>query len=98
MAMGDHCEVQLCKVDSLGRDVVREDLRIIAGIEQDALAAVFKVCRKPPVFLHGGGLAEGIVEDRDLRRVCLRARRWRTHRPGTHYSQSAKEQITRQCR
>ena len=72
--MGDDREIQQLQVDTLGLDIVREDLRIIAGIEQDALAAVFNVCRETPVFLHSRGLAEGVVEDRDLRRAWLRAR------------------------
>jgi hypothetical protein len=33
MAMRDDCKIQLCKVDALGRDIMRENLRVIAGIE-----------------------------------------------------------------
>jgi len=39
MAMRYNCEVQLGKVDTLGSDIVGEDVRIIAGIEQNALVA-----------------------------------------------------------
>src|SRR5437660_2551998 len=33
LALGDDCEVQLCQVNALGLDIMREDLCIIAGIE-----------------------------------------------------------------
>jgi hypothetical protein len=36
VAMGDDGEIELGQVDTLGCDIVREDLRIVAGIEQDA--------------------------------------------------------------
>src|SRR5215510_15861346 len=98
MAMGHDGKIQLRQIDSLGGDVMREDLCVVAGIEQDARVAVFDEGRKAPVLLHAGGLAEGVVKDRDLRRVYLRARRWRTDCPESHRSQSAQEQATRQRR
>src|SRR6202162_5012036 len=66
MAMGDHYEVELGEIDALRLDVVRKDLGVVAGIEQDALASVFDQCGKSPVFPHRRGLAEGVVEDGDL--------------------------------
>jgi hypothetical protein len=66
------CEVQLFQVNTLGRHIVREDIRIIAGIEQDALAAILDQGGEPPILFHRGGLAEGIVKDGDLGCVRLR--------------------------
>src|SRR5215470_10116716 len=60
------CEVKLFQVNTFGLDSVRKDIRIISGIEQVALAAIFDEGREPPILLHRGGLAEGIVEDGDL--------------------------------
>src|SRR5262249_38337796 len=84
--MGDDCEIQLLQVDTLGLDIVREDLRIIAGIEQDALAAILDQRGKPPIFLHRRGLAEGVVKNRDLPRARLRGARRSPKRGGrTHH-------------
>jgi hypothetical protein len=60
-------------------NVVREDLGVVAGIEQDSLAAILNEGGKPPVLLHGRGLAERIVKDGDLGLVRLRMRRRYTH-------------------
>src|SRR6516164_9394530 len=56
--MGDNCEIQLPQVDALGLDIVRENLRVIAGIKQDALATILDERGKSPIFLHRRGLAE----------------------------------------
>ena len=80
--MGDDCEIQLLQVDTLGLDIMREDLRIIAGIEQDAPAAIFDQRGKPPVFLHRRGLAEGVVKNRDLPRARLSVGRRSANRCG----------------
>src|SRR5262249_9404158 len=71
-----NCEVKLFQVDALGLHIVCEDLRIVAGIEQDALPAVFDQGREAPILPHRGGLTESIVKDGDL--GCARLRiRWR---------------------
>jgi hypothetical protein len=44
----------------------------IAGVEQDALSAVFDQRSISPVFLHSGRLAEAVIEEGNLR---LRSRR-----------------------
>src|SRR5262249_38713541 len=74
VAMGDNCEIQLPQVDALGLDIVRENLRVVAGIKQDPLAAILDKRGKSPILRHRRGLAEGVVKNRDLRgarfRVC----------------------------
>src|SRR5262249_7189414 len=76
VAMGDNCEIQLPQVDALGLDIVRENLRVIASIKQDALTTILDERGKSPVLRHRRGLAEGVVKNRDLRgtrlRVCRR--------------------------
>ena len=66
MAMRYNGKIELPQVDTLGFDIVRENLRIVARVEQDALAAILDEGRKSPVLGHRRGLAEGIVEDCDL--------------------------------
>src|SRR5947209_18901113 len=83
--MGDDCEIQLLQVDTLGLDIMREDLRIIAGIEQDAPAAIFDQRGKPPVFLHRRGLAEGVVKNRDLPSARLSVGSRSANRCGGYY-------------
>ena len=63
--MGHDCEIQLPKVDTLGLHIVREDVGIIPGVEQDALAGNLYERRVTPVLSHRSVLAERIVEDRD---------------------------------
>src|SRR5580704_3116547 len=70
--MGHNCEVQLFQVDALGLHIMREDVRVVAGVEQDAFAAILDKGGEPPIFLHRRGLAEGIVKDGDL--GCIRLR------------------------
>src|SRR5215813_9039072 len=98
MAMGDDHKIQLREVDTLGSNVVRKDFGIIAGIKQDALAAIFNKGGKPPVLRHIGVLPEGIVEGRDLCRVSLCVRWWRATHPESHCSQYSREQTARDCR
>src|SRR5262249_19045727 len=69
MAMRDDRKVELLQVDTRGFDIVREDLRIIAGVEQNPLAAILDEGRKSPVLCQRRSLAEGVVQNRDLRGV-----------------------------
>ena len=71
MAMGHDHEVERGQVDTLGLHVVRKDLGVVAGVEQDALAAVLDEGGESPVLLHRRGFAERIVEDGDLGLVLL---------------------------
>jgi hypothetical protein len=48
---------------------MRENRRVISGIEQDASPAVLDERREAPVFLQGRGRAEGVVENRDACRL-----------------------------
>ena len=66
VTMGHDCEIQLPEVDTLGLHIVSEDVGIVAGVEQNALAAIFDEGEEPPILLHRGGLAEGIVKYGDL--------------------------------
>src|SRR5262249_28839833 len=86
--MRHNCEVKLFQVDALGLRIVCEDLRIVAGIEQDALPAVFDQGREAPILPHRGGLTESIVKDGDL--GCARLRiRWR--------GDNCSRRVDRQC-
>ena len=60
-------EVQPGQVYVLGLRVQRQDLGVVAGVEQDALATVVDERGVPPVLLHGRGLTECVIEDGDLR-------------------------------
>jgi hypothetical protein len=77
-------EVQLRQVDALGLRVLRQDVRVVAGVEQDALAAIFHQRGVAPILLHRRALAKGVVKDGDLRlgRIggCRRRRRGRARR------------------
>src|SRR5262249_19524127 len=66
VAVGDNGEVELRQVDTLGRNIVRKDLGIVAGVKQNALAAIGNERGKSPILLHCRGLAKGIVENRNL--------------------------------
>ena len=65
-------EIQLGEIDALGLDVVGEDVRVVAGVEQNPLAVDFDQGGVAPVLLRRRVLAEGVVENGDLR---LRRRR-----------------------
>jgi len=43
-------KVNLCKVNVEGLDVVLEDFRVVAGVEQDALAVVLDEAEKPSLW------------------------------------------------
>src|ERR1700722_13652187 len=60
MALGDNSKIELPQVDTLGLDIVRKDLRVVASVEQDTLAAILDETRKSPVLRHRRCLAEGI--------------------------------------
>ena len=78
----DDDEVELREVDTLGRRVLREHLGVVAGVEQDALAADIDKRGVAPIRLHRRVLPEGIVQHGDLRvrrSAAIRPapRRWR---------------------
>ena len=51
MPMGDDDEIELGQVDTVfGIDVMCEDLRIVACVEQDALAAILDKAENPESF------------------------------------------------
>src|SRR5215469_7314118 len=59
-------KVQLQQVDAFGLRIVRKDVWVVAGIEQDALSGVFDQRGITPVLLHRRRLAECIVQDSNL--------------------------------
>jgi hypothetical protein len=65
----DH-EIELPEVDACGFDVLREHIRVVARVEQNAPPADFDERGKAPVLLHGRDLAERVVQDSDLLRRC----------------------------
>jgi hypothetical protein len=67
----DH-EIQVVEPRAGGFDVSREDVGVVPGVEQDALAAVLHQRRIPPILRHPGRLAEGVVEDGDAIRGSRR--------------------------
>ena len=70
MAVRYNGKIELRQIDTLGSDIVCEDLRVVASVEQNTLAAILDKSRKSPVLRHRRGLAKGIVENRDL--ACAR--------------------------
>ena len=66
MAMRQDDEIQVGEINALRLYVRREDVAIIACVEQDALAGDLYERGEAPVLFHRGILAERIVEDRDL--------------------------------
>ena len=71
MPVRDDRKVELGEVDALGLDIMSEDVGVVAGVKKNLLAAILDIGGEPPILLHGGGLAEGVVEDRDPGR-CIR--------------------------
>ena len=63
--MRNHREVEPTQVDAGGLRVRREGLGIVAGIEQDALAAILDERRETPVLLKSGGTAESVIQNGD---------------------------------
>src|SRR2546421_6360 len=72
--------------------------RITAGVEKDALTTIFNERGVSPVLLHGGRLAEGVVENGDLRLARAAARRSRRRgrrgASGEKHGQCCKTQVT----
>src|SRR5262245_65882089 len=64
-------EVQLLQVDTLGLPLVPEDVGVVSGIKQDALAGILDERGEPPILPHRRSFAEGIVKDGDLGRARL---------------------------
>src|SRR5262249_59641321 len=92
MAVRDNGEIKLPQIDAFGVDIVSKDIGIVAGVEQNALAAILDERGKPPVLLHRRGLAERVVKNRDLRRARLCERRQGAGRPAAQGSKSAQQQ------
>ena len=65
VAMGDDCKIEPSEINASRFDVLRQNIWVVAGVEQDALAIHFDERGKAPVLLHGGILAECVVEDSD---------------------------------
>jgi hypothetical protein len=57
-------EIELPEVDAGGFDVVREDIRVVAGVEQDAPSADFEEPGKAPVLLHRSSSATALTDRR----------------------------------
>src|SRR3954447_6388842 len=74
-------EIQLGEINVFCLYVRREDVAIIARIEQDALAGNLYERREAPVFSHRSVLAERIVEDRD---TVLRPGSWMATATSVH--------------
>src|SRR6185437_12212599 len=88
--MGQDDEVELRQIHALGFGVLGQDVRVIAGVKQDALAAVLDERSESPVFLQRRGLAKGVIQDGDLRLRWLCAcglRKRRRAVPGQQQSQ-----------
>src|SRR5947207_2306130 len=90
-------KVQPGQIYALGFRVSRQDVGVVAGVEQDALPTVVDDRGVAPVLLHGRRLAEGVIEDDDLRlrRIGAHCGGWRGRRcaPG----ESADQRGQRGC-
>src|SRR5215813_10340261 len=69
VSMRHNDEIQFGQIDSFCFRIVREDVRIVSGVEQNTVTSVFHESRVSPVFLHLRSFTKGIVEHGDL---CLR--------------------------
>ncbi len=70
-------EVEFGEVGVEGLDVVLEDFRVVAGVEEDALAVVLDEGGETPVTSERLIAAEGVVENGDAvgsGRACRRRR------------------------
>ena len=65
VAMRDDDEVQLHEINACRLHVLREDLGIVAGVEQDPLPAILDQRGIAPVLSHSRRLPERVVQDRD---------------------------------
>ena len=66
MTVGDNNEVQLRKIDTFHICVLFKNFRVVAGIEKDALSALFNQCSIAPVLLQGWIFPKRIVQNGDL--------------------------------
>jgi hypothetical protein len=66
--MRNYGEIQFLKIDTRCFDILGEDILVVASIEKETLAAILYECRKSPIFLQLGRLAESIIENRDT--IC----------------------------
>src|SRR5215467_10421346 len=67
VAVGHDDEVELRQVDLLSLRILRENVWVVACVEENALAPVLDQCRISPVLSQGRGLTESVVEYGDLR-------------------------------
>jgi hypothetical protein len=65
VTVGDNDEVEFREINVKGLDVVLEDFRVVAGVEEDALAVVLDEGGKTPVTGERLIAAEGVVENGD---------------------------------
>src|SRR4051794_14383319 len=65
--MGQDDKVEPRQVHALGFGIAAQDVRVIAGVKQNTLAAILDKRGESPVFLHRRRLAEGIIQNRYLR-------------------------------
>jgi len=65
VTMGNNDKVEFGKINVEGLDVVLEDFRIVAGVEEYALAIVFNESGKAPVFGDSFVIGKRVIKDRD---------------------------------
>src|SRR5437660_1354179 len=65
--VGHDDEAEIRQIHSLGLCVLGQDVRVIASVEEDTLAAVFDQGGETPVLLHLRGPAKCIIKNGDLR-------------------------------
>ena len=71
MAVRDDHEIDLLQIDAQRLHIVFEDLGVVAGIEQDVLAAIIDQGGETPVQRNSGVLPERVVKNGDpIRRFC----------------------------
>jgi hypothetical protein len=71
-----HNEVELRQVDALRFRILRKNLRVVAGVEQNPFPVVFDKRSVAPVFRHRGCFTECIIENGELRFAGSCARLW----------------------
>ena len=64
VAVRDDGEVEPLQVDAERPHIAGEDLPVVAGVEQNAAAAILDEGGEAPVELETGAIAERVVEDR----------------------------------
>lgn len=76
VAVRDHGRVEVREVHPEFLHVAREYLRIVSGIEEDALSLIFHERRESPIHLQSArAWAEGVIEDGDPLRLLGTGRR-----------------------